>query len=396
MSPKPPLPLGTWGKVRRQKAPGGQWRARARYRDTDGVTRSVEAWGKTGAAAERALVTMLKDRQAPVKSEVSPSMRLSELADLWFAEIESNGRAGRRTIDGYKDTYTRVIAPALAGVRLNEFSTGRLDRFLKYVAADHPATARHSKIVLTGILGLAVRHDALHSNPIRDVGPIKIATRNIRALSVKDVLKLRVAIRKWQDDPDHQGRPRASDLVDVLDIFLATGARIGEVLAIRWQDVDLQAKPPTITISGTVVQERGRGAYRQDHPKTRAGHRTVKLPPFAVQTLKRKYSVEQPKPGDMLFPSSTGTVRSPHNFRRQWRDARAGTPYEWVTPHVFRKSVATLIDREYSSKDAAAQLGHSGTAITEKHYIAKAAETPDLTRALELFGGPDSLEGPSR
>ena len=268
MSPRPPLPLGTWGKVRRQKLTSGRWRATARYRDTDGMTRLVEAGGDTGAAAERALVTMLKDRQTPIQSEISRSMRLSELSTLWFDEIENNGRAGRRTIDGYKDTYNRVIAPALAGVRLNELTTGRLDRFLKNVAADHPATARHSKIVLTGIIGLAVRHDALHSNPIRDVGPIKIAAKDVHALSVKDVRKLRAVIGKWQKDPDHQGRPRASDLLDVLDIFLATGARIGEVLAIRWQDIDLQAQPPTITISGTVVMEKGRGAYRQNHPKT--------------------------------------------------------------------------------------------------------------------------------
>ncbi|WP_161958183.1 tyrosine-type recombinase/integrase [Arthrobacter sp. H-02-3] len=353
------------------------------------MTRAAEAWGDTGAAAERALVTMLKDRQTPLHSEISRSMRLSELSTLWFAEIESNGRAGRRTIDGYKDTYNRVIAPALSGLRLNELTTGRLDRFLKNVAIDHPATARHSKIVLTGIIGLAVRHDALHSNPIRDVGPIKIATKNVKALSVKDVQKLRTVIGNWQADPTHQGRPRATDLLDVLDVFLATGARIGEVLAIRWQDIDLLAEPPTITISGTVVMERGRGAYRQDHPKTKAGFRTMKLPPFAVQTLKRKYATEQPTPEDMLFPSAAGTVRSPHNFRRQWRDARAGSDYEWVTPHVFRKSVATLIDREYSSKHAAAQLGHSGTAITEKHYIAKSTESPDLTDALERFGSQE-------
>lgn len=396
MSPRPPLPLGTWGKILRKREPRGRWRARARYRDTDGITRLVEAWGDTGAAAERSLVTMLKDRQSPAESEVSPSMRLSELSALWFEEIESNGRAGRRTIDGYKDTYRRVVAPALAGLRLNELSTGRLDRFLKNVAADHPATARHSKIVLTGIIGLAVRHDAIRSNPIRDVAPIKIATKNVQALPVQDVLKLRAIIREWQNDPDHQGRPRASDLLDVVDIFLATGARIGEVLAIRWQDIDLQANPATITISGTVVQEKGRGAYRQDHPKTRAGFRTVKLPPFAEQTLKRKYSADQPANDAMLFPSSAGTVRNPNNFRRQWRDARSGSAYEWVTPHVFRKSVATLIDREYSSKHAAAQLGHSGTAITEKHYIAKATESPDLTKALEQFGGREHLEGPTR
>ncbi|WP_227008067.1 DUF4192 family protein [Pseudarthrobacter sp. AB1] len=99
-------------------------------------------------------------------------------------EIENNGRAGRRTIDGYRDTYRRVIKPALAGLRLHELSIGRIDRFLKNVAADHPATARHSKIVLTGMIGLAVRHDALHSNPVRDVGPIKIARKDVKAFSV--------------------------------------------------------------------------------------------------------------------------------------------------------------------------------------------------------------------
>ncbi|GAA3310883.1 tyrosine-type recombinase/integrase [Arthrobacter ramosus] len=395
MSPRPPLPLGTWGKINRKKFPNGRWRATTRYRDTDGVTRTAEAWGTTGAAAERNLTTSFHDRQAPNTSEISRTTRLSELSALWFAEIESNGRAGRRTIDGYKDTYNRVIAPALSGLRLNELTTGRLDRFLKNVAIDHPATARHSKIVLTGIIGLAVRHDALHSNPIRDVAPIKLATKNVKALTVKDVQKLRTIIRDWQNDPAQKGRPRTSDLLDVLDIFLATGARIGEVLAIRWQDIDLDAKPPTITISGTVVMERGRSAYRQDHPKTKAGFRTMKLPPFAAHTLERKHATEQPHPEDMLFPSSTGTVRSPHNFRRQWRDARAGSPYEWVTPHVFRKSVATLIDKEYSSKHAAAQLGHSGTAVTEKHYIAKATESPDLTVALERFGSWEPPAGPT-
>jgi len=241
-------------------------------------------------------------------------MRLAEVASLWFDEIENNGRAGRRTIDGYKDTYDRVIAPALAGLRLNEISTGRLDRFLKDVAADHPATARHSKIVLTGILGLAVRHDALHSNPIRDVGAIKIASKDVRALSIKDVKKLRAAIRKWQDDPDHQGRPRASDLIDVLDIFLATGARIGEVLAIRWQDIDLNAKPPTITISGTVIMEKGRGTYRQDHPKTKAGFRTVKLPPFALKTLLENKPRSIPGRRTCCFHRLQGRCGAPTTF----------------------------------------------------------------------------------
>ncbi len=109
---------------------------------------------------------------------------------------------------------------------------------------------------------------------------------------------------------------RWSDLVDVVDIFLATGARIGEVLAIRWQDIDLAATPPTIAITGTVMMQKGRGTYRQDHPKTKAGFRTVTVPPFAAKTLMRKQTTEHPQPDTMLFSSSAGSVRSPHNFRR--------------------------------------------------------------------------------
>lgn len=55
------------------------------------------------------------------------------------------------------------------------------------------------------------------------------------------------------------------------------------------------------------------------------------------------------------------------------RQARAETGLEWVTPHSFRKTVASLIDKEASAKNAAAQLGHESEEITKKHYIVKPA-----------------------
>ena len=389
-----PLPLETWGRVNRNRVAAGRWRATTRYRDADGITRTVQAFGETGASAERALILALKDRAPERSQRVSREMRLKDLSTLWFDEVESGGRASRQTIDGYRDTYRRNIEPALAGLRLRELTTGRLDQFLKSVAAVHPATARHSKVILAGMLGLAVRHDALRSNPIRDVAGIRTPKQNVRALSVEDVQKLRQWIRAWQRDPSHEGRPRADDLVEVMDVFLGTGARIGEVLALRWKDVDLDSERPSLTISGTVSKYRGGGMFRQDHPKTASGFRTVALPRFTADTLDRLRRDRKPWPGDYVFPSAAGTVRSPNNFRRQFRDAREGSGYEWVTPHVFRKTVATLIDRQYGSKDAAAQLGHSGSAITEKHYIAKAAMAPDLTKALDQLG--DQLRASGR
>ena len=166
--------------------------------------------------------------------------------------------------------------------------------------------------------------------------------------------------------------------------------RIGEVLAIRWADIDLAATPPRLTLSGTVVrlpgcQAEGGGLIRQPHTKTASGFRTVLLPRFAVETIMRMQINAQSNPWDVVFPSSTGTLRDPNNVRRQWREAR-GDAFAWVTPHSFRKTVATLIDRERGDHDASAQLGHSGTAVTRKHYIERATEAPDLTAVLNQLG----------
>lgn len=84
---------------------------------------------------------------------------------------------------------------------------------------------------------------------------------------------------------------------------------------------------------------------------------------------------------------SVGTLGSPSNMRRQWRDFRTAHDYEaWITPKTFRKAVATLIRDDVDLDTAAAQLGHSSTAVTARHYTARVAEGPDVTAILERFG----------
>jgi integrase len=70
------------------------------------------------------------------------------------------------------------------------------------------------------------------------------------------------------------------------------------------------------------------------------------------------------------------------------RPTSCGTGFEWVTPHTFRRTVATVLDRERSTDDAAAQLGHSDTAVTKAHYIAKAHRAPDVSDTLQQFARP--------
>ncbi|MHA7270380.1 tyrosine-type recombinase/integrase [Arthrobacter sp. HLT1-20] len=124
-----------------------------------------------------------------------------------------------------------------------------------------------------------------------------------------------------------------------------TGVRIGEALAIRWLDVDLDAAKPTVTINGTIINLRGKnGPIIQDHPKSANSRQRYFLPVFAVEMLRRRRT-DTARTNDLglVFASSVGTIRDPNGFRKQWREARTAIGFEWVTPHMFRKSVGTIL-----------------------------------------------------
>jgi integrase len=108
-----------------------------------------------------------------------------------------------------------------------------------------------------------------------------------------------------------------------------------------------------------MVYVHGHGHLRQDRTKTAAGHRTPVLPPFAVTTLRRRHDqAGQPQGKGPVFATRNGKWTTPNQLRTQWRQARKDAGLEWVTPHSFRRTVATLLDRKVDTRTAAAQLGH--------------------------------------
>jgi integrase len=384
---RPELPVGTCGRIRREQVGRRRFRARTRFRDFDGVTRYVEAWGDSGAAAERALRVKLRDRSAPNNDEITAETRIARLGELWLNEVTAEERVTPQTISRYETSLRTAISPALGNLRLREATVSRLDRFFKAVGAEHPAKARGAKVVLGQMLGMAVRHDALATNPVRDIGRLRKRRRTVKALKLDDLHSVRAAIRNWQTpEPRKPGPRHTGDLADIVDLLLATGARIGEVLAVRWEDLDLSVPRPTLTFSGTLVFVKGRGTFRQSWTKTDAGYRTVILPRFAVDILLARQVAATANPNDAIFPSRRGTWLSPNNVRRQWREVRRDTGLEWVTPHTFRKTVATLLDREADTKSAAEQLGHANETITDTYYIEKAKLAPDVSEVLQTLG----------
>ena len=389
---RPETSVGTWGNIRTEKLGPARFCARARFRDYDGKTRDVEATDVTGPAAVRALKVKLRERTTPNDGEITRETRVSTLGEMWIEEITAEERITPQTIDRYRANLRTAILPALGRLRIREATVGRLDRVLRGIAKDHPSTAKGAKVVLGQMFAMAVRHGAIPTNPVRDTSRLRKVKRSVVTLTDGHLQAVRQAIRDWQRPISGRPGPRhTSDLADIVALMLATGARIGEMLALRWEDLDLAATRPTLTICGTLVFVKGKGFFRQPWTKSDAGYRTIVLPRFAVGMLLARKLVAADNPHDAIFASRRGTWLSPNNVRRQWRQARTDAGLAWVTPHTFRKTVATLIKEEADTTSAAAQLGHSSEDVTKTYYIAKPALAPDVSEILEKLGADHEL-----
>jgi len=144
-----------------------------------------------------------------------------------------------------------------------------------------------------------------------------------------------------------------------------------------------------LTVSGTIKTETGKGTYRKPTPKSDSSRRTVVLPRFAAELLRVRREFATPNENDAVFTTRNGTFHQVVNVERRWRQIRKDTGYEWVTPHTFRKTVATLISEATTSELASRQLGHSSSQVTLDHCIAKPPVSADLSELLEMLAESD-------
>jgi integrase len=375
---RPPLPLETWGKVRRTTV-DGKPTAIAYYRDTDGKTRPMQRHGATPAAAERNLVTALRVRLAPTTEYLTRESTLAELAEQWTSEIRKSKRAGS-TKERYEATIRAHVNKGVGENRIREATVPRMQRLVDQVAkTSGHAQARMLGVVLTGMFGLAVRFGAADSNVGKDLLLPAQEKKAVRAPTVEEIHALRAALRAY--DNRKPGRSDAMrDLADIGDMLIATGARISEVLALRWSDIDLTHG--TVTITATVTRARGVGISRQEIPKSDASNRTLSMPQFALDMLVRRRVTSYCA---WVFASAKGTLRWPENVRHQWVEAVAGKPMDWMTSKSCRKAVATLLNDAVDMEAAKDQLGHGDTAVTSRHYVEKHLARPDRASLLDVF-----------
>ncbi|MCU1571964.1 MAG: hypothetical protein JWO93_46, partial [Micrococcaceae bacterium] len=205
----------------------------------------------------------------------------------------------------------------------------------------------------------------------------------IRALTPAQFVEFRTSMAAKVAAP-HKTNPGSRQvLLDLEDFMIATGVRPNEALAIRWSDVDLEAG--VVEINGTVYRKKladGGGLHIQPHTKGR-DDRKLALPGFCLAMLERR---REEGSGEVVFASAAGTIMDPDTYRGRRRELLQGTGFEWVTPKIARKAVATLISEQMGSAAAAKQLGHASDAVTKKHYIFTERATIDHSNILEAFG----------
>ncbi len=188
---------------------------------------------------------------------ITAQSTLANLADHWLHELRDAGELEASTVNEYERVLHKLVVPRLGGLSLDELTTAHFNAMLADLGAQSVNRQRKAKVVAGAMLDTAVQLGALEINPVRGSLSISRPLTAPRTLTSSELVGIREAASAWEGK-DRPG-PRSTDMVDIVELLIATGARIGEVLALRWSDIDLRAR--TLEISGTIKTDAGRGTY---------------------------------------------------------------------------------------------------------------------------------------
>ncbi|MFI9488572.1 tyrosine recombinase XerC [Promicromonospora sp. NPDC052451] len=369
---KPRTPIGTWGAINLDRTDSGADRARTWFRDLDGRPRLVQASGETPKQAEIALKAKLarRIRRSSGSVELTADSPFTRLVEVWLEDIELDDLAPS-TRELYERDMRTLVLPAFRDMTLREISIMKVDRFLKEQQKLSYARAKHAKVVLNLALGLALRYEAIDRNPVVGTKRLRRPKTEAKALAHAQVDAIRAAVRAWRrGDQKVPGPPPDGQLEVIIEVMLGSSLRIGEVLALRRCDVDLTTSPATVRNSGTIISPKGKPTYRQPRPKTSTSVRRIAVPTYTAEALRGQLASSAGEPPEtLLFRSRNKTPLTTNNVRRRLRDILKEVGITGVTPHSFRRTAATTVDRSGGTEMAAQLLGHTSTEITKRHYI---------------------------
>lgn len=346
-------------------------RYEARVTLADGRRKSY--YGATRKQVQEKLTGALGDVQKGLPIPIG-RQTVGQFLTRWL-EDSAKPTVAPATYDSYRRMTERHVMPALGKVALSKLTPQRIQQFQADLLARglSPRTVAYCRAILRRALGQAVKWNELARNPVPLVDAPKQQRHDPAFLTKVEAARLMAGI--------------AGDRLEPLILLtLVTGLRRGEVLSIRWQDLDLD--DGIVKVEGQY--QRWDGAWRWLPLKTQQSRRTLSIPPFVVASLRAhrvRQAEERLASGEwtdygLVFCTEAGTPIDGPNLTRQFqrRLTRAGVRH--IPFHGLRHSVATLLlARGLTLGQIQKILGHATIKLTADLYAHHVREIADQAAA---------------
>ena len=377
----------------------------------NGKRRRTQRTFKTLAEAKRGRVQMLKAQQEGRLTEVRNDTVYTY--GLWWTREVKPQHIRETTAADYEDRLRRYVFPLLGHVRIVDLKTEHIISWMNELKRSGKSTntINGARRILTGMCKYAARTSVIPFNPV-------LAT---------DSMRRQVGEKSQVHEPWNQEEMskvlRAVVTNSKLDCFLHlmmhTGMRPGEVLGLRWQDIDDATS--LLSVTGTLKQARritpgGQGVVRMERnePKTLASRRPITISPELGQALDRQKMYESLAritagqnwvESGYVITTLVGTPVSLSNLRKAYIKFLSANTFRYIRLHDIRHSVATLsLGLGIPIEQVSQVLGHTRIETTKSiyaQYVPKFTEnfssvlSASLPSAIESIGALEDSQLPA-
>ncbi|MFC8644270.1 tyrosine-type recombinase/integrase [[Kitasatospora] papulosa] len=341
------------------KRKDGRYQAAVYVLQPDGTRARKFAYGKTWAECDTKRRELLAkvDQGVPVPTR---SAKLSEWLPYWLDNVVKPRRK-LSTYDKYEAHVRLYLVPMVGGKRLESLGVADVRRFLVQLEnKTTAATAKESHRVLRTALTAACREELVSRNVASLVEPPRAKSRELSPWSLDETLTFLAAARK---DP----------LYAAFVLAITMGLRRGELVGLRWTDVDLDNR----VLYVRQQTQRRRGVLYDDDPKGRR-RRAVPLPAMCIAPLRwhrmrqvaaKARAGESWQEGGHVFVTRTGRPVEPRNVYRSFTRVAESAGLRVIRLHDARHGCATILTAAGVAPRVVMEiLGHSQISITMDVY----------------------------
>jgi integrase len=291
---------------------------------------------------------------------VDPSTEtVAQFVERWLRDW-ADDNVSNQTWAGYAQMLRKHLCSRVGSTPIQKLTPAHLQSVYAAMAQDGLAdrTRLHLHRITRGMLKHAAQWGVVPRNVADMIDAPRVRAEEIEILTSEEV---RVVLETLRGQP----------LYPIAALALASGLRRGELLALRWQDIDLDDGALRVE---QALEETKRGGLVFKQPKTRHGKRVVTLPPSTVAVLRDHWKAQQEQRlflglgraerSSLVFPNVDGSPRSPNALTHQWRGAMKAAGIG-ATFHSLRHTHAsTLIAAGLDVLIISRRLGHGSAAIT--------------------------------